>query len=124
MAPVPPSARPISRTQLPKLLATGARRPHSSFSSAFLVFPGVARPTRYLLQARGLGTPRLPEVLVYFVAVTHLGPGITDQLPTDQPGIATVHRVAEHAFDRVSAQELEEMGTFELSQLFVLFFDR
>ena len=62
-------------------------------------------------------------MLVYLIAVAHLGPGIADQLPTDQAGVAAVHGVAEHAFDCVRAQELEEARTLDGLQLLVLFVD-
>src|SRR5437879_3574659 len=75
---------------------------------ALLVFPGFSGPPRDLFQAGWLGPPGLPEVLVDFVAVTHLGAGISGQLPTDQAGVAAVHGIAEHAFDGVRPQELEE----------------
>src|SRR5207253_1550876 len=87
---------------------------------ALLVFPGLSRPPHDLFQAGWLRPPGLPEVLVDFIAVAHLGAGIADQLPTDQAGVAAVHGVAEHAFDRVSAQELEESRLLYRSELGVL----
>jgi hypothetical protein len=41
-------------------------------------------------------------------------------LPTDQAGVAAVHGVAEHAFDGVRAQELEEVRLLNRSELGVL----
>src|SRR5258706_5491271 len=87
---------------------------------ALLVFPRLSWPPHDLFQAGWLGPPGLPEVLVDFVAVTHLGARIADQLPTDQAGVAAVHRVAEHAFDSVGAQELEETRLLNRLELRVL----
>src|SRR5258708_5035211 len=87
---------------------------------AFLVFPRLSGPSRDLFQAGWLRPPGLPEVLVDFVAIAHLGAGIADQLPADQSGVAAVHGVAEHAFDGVSAQQLEEMRPLHRSELRVL----
>src|SRR5260221_9932765 len=92
-------------------LGPRARRP-----SAFLVFPRVGRPPRDLFQTRRLRPPGLSEVLVDFIAVAHLRAGIPDQLPTDQPRVTAVHRIAEHAFNGVSAQELEEVRTLDLGK--------
>ena len=85
-----------------------------------LVFPRLSGTPHDLFQAGWLRSPGLSEVLVDFVAVVHLGAGITDQLPTDQAGIAAVHGVAEHAFDGVRAQELEEVRLLNRSELGVL----
>ncbi len=60
-------------------------------------------------------------MLIDLIAIAHLRPGIADQLPTDQARVAAVHGVAEHTFDRVSAQELEKPRTFDGLQLLVLF---
>src|SRR5712691_5364353 len=87
---------------------------------ALLVFPRLSWPPHDLFQAGGLRPPGLPEVLVDFVAVAHLGAGIADQLPTDQACIAAVHGVAEHAFDSVRAQELEETRLLNRLELGVL----
>ena len=43
-------------------------------------------------------------------------PRIADQLPADQIGIAAVHRIAEHAFNGVLAEEPEEVGGFDAAQ--------
>src|SRR5437868_9679222 len=59
-----------------------------------LIFPGITGPPHDLLQTTGLRPVRLSEVLVNLVAITHLRPGIADQLPADQSGIAAVHGVA------------------------------
>src|ERR1700719_931456 len=86
-----------------------------------LVFPRLARPTRNLFQTCWFRPPGLPEVLVDLIAVAHPWPGIANQLPADQARIAAVHGVAEHAFDGVSTQELEEARTLDDLQLLLLF---
>src|SRR5438105_9786508 len=87
---------------------------------ALLVFPGLSRPPGDLFQAGWLGPPGLPEVLVDFVAVAHLRARIADQLPADEAGVAAVHGVAEHAFDGLLAQELEEMRLLNRAEPSVL----
>src|SRR5580700_3986590 len=87
---------------------------------ALLVFPRLTRAPCNLFQTGRLRPPGLPEVLIDLIAVAHLGTGITDQLPTNQTRVAAVHGVAEHAFDRMSAQELEKPRRFDGLQLFVL----
>src|SRR5437016_4716075 len=87
---------------------------------ALLVFPGFSGPPGDLFQAGWLRPPGLPEVLVDFVAVAHLRAGIAGQLPTDQAGVAAVHGVAEHAFDGVGPQELEETRLLNRAELGVL----
>src|SRR5579864_1079008 len=87
---------------------------------ALLVFPRVPRSARDLFQAGWLRPPGLPEVLVDFVAIAHPRAGITHQLPTDQAGVAAMHGVAEHAFDSVGAQELEEMRLLNRAEFGVL----
>ena len=59
-------------------------------------------------------------MLVDVVAPTHVRARIADHLPSDQVGIAAVHRVAEHAFDRMLAQESKEVGGLDGSQPGVL----
>ena len=87
-----------------------------------LVFPRLSGPPHDLLQARWFGPPRLPEMLVDVVPVAHLRPWITHQLPADQPGIAAVHRVAKHAFDRMGAEQLKEARFLDRRQLLNLLF--
>src|ERR1700724_2675999 len=95
----------------------------TDFFLTLLVFPRLARPPRDLFQTGWLRPPGLPEVLVDLIAVAHLRPGMAHQLPTDEADVTAVHRVAEHAFDSVSAQELEEARTLDGLQLLVLFVD-
>ena len=62
--------------------AKPARAP-TSFVSALLVLPRIARTTRHLFQTRRLWPPGLAEVLVDLIAIAHLGTRIPDQLPAD-----------------------------------------
>src|SRR5579862_417400 len=85
-----------------------------------LVFPRLARSPYDLFQTGRLRSPGLPKVLIDLIAVVHLGSWKADQLPTDQPRVTAVHGIAEHAFDGVRAQELEEARALESLQLLVL----
>ena len=62
-----------------------------------------------LLEALRLRPPLSSEVLIDVGLVAHTRTGITDELPADDPGIAAVHRVREHAFDGVLAQQSEKV---------------
>ncbi len=77
-----------------------------------------------LFQARGFGAKLGAEVLVDVLLVIHARSRIADQLPSDQVHVAAVHRIREHAFDGVRAQQLEEMRFLERLQLLDLFFHR
>src|SRR6185369_1493543 len=75
---------------------------------SLLIFPGLRRPPHDLFQTRGFRPPRPSEVLIDVVAVAHLRPRITHQLPPDQPRVSAVHWIAKHALDGMCAQQLEE----------------
>jgi len=50
------------------------------------------------------------------VIVAHARAGKADELPAHHAGVSTVHRIAEHSFDDVLAEEGKENGRFDLLQ--------
>ena len=56
-----------------------------------------------LCEAPRFAVEGLTVIFVDLIAIVHQRPGVSDELPSDQAGIAAMHGIAEHAFDRVLA---------------------
>jgi hypothetical protein len=59
-------------------------------------------------------------MLADLIGPAHVWSRKTDHLPANQPGIAAVHRIAEHAFDHVLAKQAKEAGVFDIPKFLVL----
>src|SRR6476646_2602939 len=94
------------------------------FALRLLILRQRRLPPHNLLQTLRLGPPRLPEVLVDFVPVTHLRPRESDQLPSDQPRVAAMHRVGEHPLDGVRPQQREKVRLLDRGKLSRLLLNR
>src|SRR6266480_2400070 len=60
-------------------------------------------------------------IFINLIAIVHEWSWIPDELPSDQAGVAAVHRIAEHTFDRVLADDTEERCRLNPAQLLILF---
>src|SRR5262249_11481408 len=66
---------------------------------------GLHLPSDYLLQADGFWAKRPPVILIDLLVIAHSRTGEADQLPAQHIDIPSVHGIAEHAFDGVSAKQ-------------------
>ena len=71
-----------------------------------------------------MGRNGFAKVPGQIVVVAHARAGKSDELPADHIRVAAVNGIAEHALDRVFAQQSKKVRAFDLLQLFVLLFGR
>src|SRR5207302_7324619 len=94
------------------------RSPHppAAASSCLGVLTGPHGTAENLRQTGGLGAEGSAVVPVDVVKIAHARPRKADELPADQVPVAAMHGIAEHAFNRVGAEEREKQRVLDLFQ--------
>ena len=73
-----------------------------------------------MAKTHGFGAKWFAVILVDFVEIAHSRAGEADELPANHVGVSAVHRITEHALDRVSPEKRKEDSGFNFVQSFVL----
>src|SRR5216683_4577671 len=91
---------------------------------SLFVLGSLHRVTKNLLEALWRGAEGFAVVLVDFVAIGHPWAGKADHLPTNNPDVAAMQRITEHAFYRVGSHEQKKVSALNLFETQILLLAR